>query len=386
MINSKGKYFDGKQSQPQQVEIVFDKNYDVLQIRNNNLSIDWSVSEINYEKIGSMIEIRIKDHADEFLSISDPEFNSLFVNHLHNTRDVGLYKKLLNLSYQKHLFIFGGLLILIVAGYFLLVPLIAEKSVAIIPQSFDQHIAKLALTNLGFETDSSRSVILNDFADNLELNNELDLNFKVVDSDIVNAFSLPDGTIIIHSGLLDKIDNYEQLSGLIAHEVSHINKRHSMKMLCRNLSGYIFISALFSDINGIMAVIADNANNLNSLTYSRKFENEADNEGTMLLINNGINPDGVVSLFEILQSEEKDFVSLIPEYISTHPDTKKRIENIKQLIKEQNFVEKENRQLKELFQKLKSKQSLNNFNNRISEFKYFRTFASLKQLDVISSI
>jgi Zn-dependent protease with chaperone function len=353
MINTKGKYFDGKQSQPQHVEIVFDKNYDVLQIRNSDLSIDWSVGEINYEKIGSMIEIRIKVHADEFLSISDPEFNDLFIKHLHNTSDVGLYKKLLNLSYQKHLFIFGGLLIFLVAGYFLLVPFIAEKSVALIPQSFDVQIAKLALTNLGFKTDSAKTVLLNEFADNLELNNEIDLNFKVLDSDMVNAFALPDGTVIIYSGLFDKLDKYEQLSGLIAHEVAHINHRHSMKMLCRNLSGYLFVSALFSDINGIMAVIADNANNLINLTYSRKFENEADTEGTLLLIENGINPDGVVSLFEILQKEEKDIVSLIPEYISTHPDTKSRIENIKKLINEHGFVEKKNPQLKNIFLRIK---------------------------------
>lgn len=357
MIHSTGKYFDGKQSQPHQVEIVFDEYADVLQIRNSEVSNDWLVREINYEKIGSMLEIRIKERADEFLSVNDSEFNELFIRYLHSKKDVGIYKKLLNLSYRKHLFIFGGLLILLVAGYFLLVPWIAEKSVALVPHSFDVQIAKLALTNFGFETDSTKTALLNEFADNLVLNNQDDLNFKVVDSNIVNAYALPDGTVIVFSGLLDKLEHYEQLSGLLAHEVSHINNRHSMKMLFRNLSGYIFVSALFSDINGIMAVIAENAHNLNNLTYSRKFEKEADEAGTLLLIKNGINPEGVVSLFEILQEEESDITSFIPEYISTHPNTGKRIENIKQLIEEQSFVEEQNPKLEQLFRKLKANQS-----------------------------
>lgn len=353
-MNTTGKYFDGKQSQPQQVEIVFDADSNLLQIRNDNFSISWAISEINYEKIGSMLEIRIKEHSDEFLAVTDTEFNQTFIQHLHNTKDVGVYKKLLNLSFRKHLFIFAGLLTLLVLGYIFLVPFIAEKSVILIPQSFDKHIAKLALTNFGFETDSTKSVLLNEFADNLELNNQVDLNFKVVESGIVNAYALPDGTIIVFTGLLDKMDNYEQLTGLIAHEVSHVNNRHAMKMLCRNLSGYIFVSALFSDINGIMAVIAENAHNLNTLTYSRKFENEADQEGTMLLIQNGINPRGVISLFKMLQKDEKDYRNFIPEYISTHPYTKNRIENIEKIIREQSFAGRQKPALRRLFRELKS--------------------------------
>jgi len=353
-MNTTGKYFDGKQSQPQQVEIVFDADSNLLQIRNDNFSISWAISEINYEKIGSMLEIRIKEHSDEFLAVTDTEFNQIFIQHLHNTKDVGVYKKLLHLSFRKHLFIFAGLLTLLVLGYIFLVPFIAEKSVILIPQSFDKHIAKLALTNFGFETDSTKSVLLNEFADNLELKNQIDLNFKVVESGIINAYALPDGTIIVFTGLLDKMDNYEQLTGLIAHEVSHVNNRHSMKMLCRNLSGYIFVSALFSDINGIMAVIAENAHNLNTLTYSRKFENEADQEGTMLLIQNGINPRGVISLFKMLQKDEKDYRNFIPEYISTHPYTKNRIENIEKIIREQSFAGRQKPALRRLFRELKS--------------------------------
>lgn len=355
MYKTAGKYFDGKLSKPQDVEVTFDAESDALKISIDNLEIMWTIHNVDYEKIGDMLEIRKEEHSPEFLSIYDKEFNLLFINRLHNIKNVGVYKKLLNLSYSKHIAIFGGLLILIVLGYFFLLPEIAEKSVALIPKSFDKHIAKVALTNFGFETDTLKSEILTRFAQKMELNNETDLNFKVVDSEIVNAYALPDGTVVVFSGILKKINNYEQLAGLIGHEVSHINERHSVKMLCRNLAGYIFISALFSDVNGLMTVIAENANSLNNLTYSRKFESEADKDGSLLLIQNGINPKGMVSLFEELQKEGKTDISEIniPEIIRTHPFTSNRIKDIEEIIKENTFEQKDNYQLKKLFKKLK---------------------------------
>jgi predicted Zn-dependent protease len=144
-------------------------------------------------------------------------------------------------------------------------------------------------------------------------------------------------------------------SAIAGIEVSHINERHSMKMLCKNLSGYIFVSALFSDINGIMTVIAENAHNLNTLTYSRKFENEADEQGTLIMIKNRINPEGVISLFEILQNEEENSKIKIPKYISTHPFTSNRIENIKKIIEKQNYPSRDNSDLERIFKQLKSK-------------------------------
>ncbi|MDR0368819.1 MAG: M48 family metallopeptidase [Bacteroidales bacterium] len=355
MIQTAGKYFDGKQSQPQQVEVSFPADLGELKFQNDNISLSWKIAEITYEKIGSMIEIRIQERSDEFLTITDKDFNSVFIKCLHKSKNVGAYKKLLNLSYKTHLSIFAGLLVLLVLGYFFLVPFIAEKSVVLIPQSFDKQVAKMAITNIGFKTDSEKSAILAEFAQNIDFENKVDLNFKVVKSDMVNAYALPDGTVIVFTGILDAMNSYEQLAGLLGHEVSHINKRHSMKMLCKNLSGYIFVSALFSDINGIMTVIAENAHNLNTLTYSRKFENEADEQGTLIMIENGINPKGVISLFEILQNEEENSKIKIPEYISTHPFTSNRIENIEKIIEKQNYHSRDNSDLERIFKQLKSK-------------------------------
>jgi predicted Zn-dependent protease len=83
-----------------------------------------------------------------------------------------------------------------------------------------------------------------------------------------------------------------------------------------------------------MAVLASHANNLNNLSYSRPFEKEADEKGYELLEENQIDPRGMIELFEILKDNEK---TEIPEFLSTHPLTKDRIQNAKELIKQKNY-------------------------------------------------
>ena len=124
-----------------------------------------------------------------------------------------------------------------------------------------------------------------------------------------------------------------------------------MKMLCRNLSGYLFISAVLSDVNGIMAIIGDNVHNLQSLSYSRQFERQADEQGTQLMILNDINPKGMTDLFTRLKSSE---TVVIPGFISSHPITTDRIVDINRLIQRTPHKFHKNSTLEELFRQVKN--------------------------------
>ena len=129
-------------------------------------------------------------------------------------------------------------------------------------------------------------------------------------------------------------------------------------MLISNIAGYILISLMFSDINGIMSIMLDNAHQLNSLSYSRKYEKQADEEGLNILIKNNIDPNGMVNLFELLKNEEKEkftikgYELIGPEITSSHPLTQERIYNIKDLISKSNYQIENNKKLREIFKKL----------------------------------
>ena len=345
-------FFDGKSSVNHTVELQVNVRLGEFQFtREDGTSVVWELHNIHYEKYGSYLEIKNVNDSAAFLQVTDKEFITQFLSHLSQKSKIGLYNRLLSLGFAKHLAIAFALFGLIALGYIYLSPIIAEKSVVLIPKSFDEHIGNTFMTNfLALNaTDSEKSALLNEFAQHLELNNKLPLEFFVVNSKTVNAFALPNGNIVLYTGLLDKMESYEELAGLIGHEVEHVNQRHSLKMLCKNLAGYIFISAVLSDVNGIMAIIADNAHNLNSLSYSRKYEREADLNGTALMIQNNIDPDGMLKLFDRLQ---EDNTFSVPEFLSSHPITNDRIQYIGEYIQDQKYEIKHNEALSELFEEL----------------------------------
>ena len=254
---------------------------------------------------------------------------------------------------KAHILFTVFIFVVIGLGYFYAVPWIAEKAVVVIPEEYDSNLGETFFEqNMLFnEIDTRKTKALNSFAKELNLKNTKKLKFTVVNSPIVNAYALPDGNIVVFSGILNTMKNYDELVGLIGHEVAHVNHRHSLKMMCRNLSGYLFVSAILGDANAVMATIGDNVNSLQSLSFSRKFEHEADAEGFAIIALNKTNPIGMSNLFKRLQ--DKEFVS-IPEFLSSHPMTTDRINYINELIKKNPFGFKENAKLKKLFLEIKN--------------------------------
>ena len=315
--------------------------------------MEWEFSQIRFETYDDILEIRHPKFPAALLKISDRAFIDHFLDLLNRKGHVGWYHKLLHQSVAFYITATFLFVVVVILSYIYVVPFAAEKSVSLIPDSFDHYISQSFITDywLKNDLDKPKSEVLNQFAAHIDFGNYKPLNFSVVNSSQVNAFALPDGNIVVFSALLKKIDSYDELVGLLAHEAVHVNERHGLKMLARNLAGYIFISLIFSDVNGIMAVITENAHNLQALSYSRRFEREADQKGVQLRIKNGINPKGMLRLFERLKEEDSEY--MMPEFMSSHPLTSHRIEMINNYISNQDYSVSHNNKLEKLFRKLK---------------------------------
>lgn len=349
-----GTYFDGKSSVSKDVNIEFNDARFELNIRTIDQEIvRWKVDQIHFDKYGNVLEVRHTDFPSALLTTTDERLKNHLFLELKKNKKISMYQRMLGMGFSKILLLAIGLFGFMMFSYFVFLPPIAEKSAALLPESFDQEIGLIAMHSMefGMDIDSAKTQKLNEFASQLKLNNSKPLEFKVVNSDMVNAFALPNGYIVIYSGILDTMKNPEDLTALIGHEVSHVNQRHSIKMMCRNLAGYLVVSLVFSDVNGMMAVIADNAHQLHSLTYSREFEQEADEKGLEILMQNQMNPQGMVHLFETLEKEE---MVEIPEILNSHPLTKNRLNNMKEIIKTSDYKVKENSKLDQLFLQLKA--------------------------------
>lgn len=350
--STEAKYFDGQSSASQQVNIHFLVSINEFRLQlTDEITFMWKLEDLAFEQFGDVLEIRNKNISGPILKIENREFSQIFFNAMKRNNLLDIHSKLMQIGFSKTVLIAICLLCIIVLSYFYILPPVAEKSASLLPESFDNYIGNTFMRSFVNESDVDveKSRLLEQFAGELNLKNSRALHFTVVESKEINAFSLPNGQIVVYSAILNDMKSYEVLAALIGHEVSHFNNRHSTKMLCRNLAGYILVSLIFSDVNGIMAVLSENAEQLNTLSFSRQFEQQADEQGLKILMENQINPKGMVQLFEQL---EKDTEFSVPEIISSHPLTKERKENMQKIISESNYRIKQNNNLKSIFRKI----------------------------------
>jgi predicted Zn-dependent protease len=151
----------------------------------------------------------------------------------------------------------------------------------------------------------------------------------VVNHHTVNALALPGGTIIVFRGLLDKTRTPEELAGVLAHEVQHILRRHPTRALLQQLSMKVLLAVAVGDAKGLSYGL-EGARVLGMLRYSRQYEEEADEGAVRTLVASGIDPRGLASFFEVIQSDRESSVT-IPAYLSTHPDMEVRIQRLRTL-------------------------------------------------------
>ncbi len=323
MQSCEALFFDGKSARPQAVQLQLDLQLSRLTfISLEGVEHHWPLSLLKSRLTPMGFELRYGEYRAELLRISDETFVDLLRQQFPKTMSPGWYDRFIAAGLKTHLLVGVSALLLIALAYIYTLPWIAEKAVLILPASYDISIGEEYFDNVVDQRsiDPKLSKALTNFASALELENE-NLRFYVINDKTVNAFALPGGIIIVHRGILEKMEQYEALVALLGHEVAHINQRHSMKMLSRNLSGYLFVSIALNDVNGVMAVLADNIQTLRSLSYSRAYEAEADSEGLRLMEKNEVAAIGMVKLFEALKDEKTNF---IPAFLRTHPMTESR--------------------------------------------------------------
>ena len=154
----------------------------------------------------------------------------------------------------------------------------------------------------------------------------LPFQFKVIQTDQINAFALPGGFIYVYEGLLDNADD-EELAGVLGHEIGHITARHGIKKLQNNIGYGLLIDLLLGD-DPTTRGIADTAYSLVILGYSRSNEFEADKLSVAYSHRAGLSPRGMERFLQKIYTLEEREPSAIEILVSTHPPTSERIERV----------------------------------------------------------
>jgi predicted Zn-dependent protease len=353
-------YFDGRTSKSHQCRLHLSEEAFYIYLTSDNEEekesvIIWNRSEIkNFDYNGKVLYIKYGDFPSQSLEIT----GHLASNYFDELGKKNISKKSkgfwLKNKKKAVIYLLIGFIAFCVGSYFLILPWVGEKSVALIPVEAEIELGNNIAESIVQSTTEldSATFFSNQFVSNLKTDKTYPLKVTVIQSDEINAFALPGGRIFIYSSIIKKMNTYEEFTALLGHEMSHVSEQHSLKSIGRTIASSFFISLIFGDVSGISAGIIDQANQFKQLNYSRELETDADNKGFEFMLKNKVSPKGMVDLLTLLQKESGDDPSLM-KYFSTHPETSERIKNI-QNKKSINVRFNENAKLALIFKQLKS--------------------------------
>ncbi len=164
--------------------------------------------------------------------------------------------------------------------------------------------------------------------------------FYVIKDESLNAFAVPGGYIFVNTGLLEEIDREDELAGVLAHELAHVQARHLAKRIEKltrlNLaSAAVTIVGLLlgrGEMGQAIAVTSGALAATKALSYSRADEEEADRLGFQYLTAAGYDPRGFIEVFNKIVRHRWLLSENVPSYLLTHPGTAERITYLESMI------------------------------------------------------
>lgn len=326
-------YYDGHTSKPWEalVGVHASNTLEVTVVNADGRSdtFHWPLEHkgMQWERSGNtMLRLHFGEHPRKVLIVRDELFIQSFALRMRYSGRQGTYDRVLSAARSGPALFFLAVIALIVGGYVWALPWASERLALLMPRSMDVQLGDAMYEGMApqLNEDTARSVILQRFGDQLQVAPDFKPTFHYVNDDQVNAFAMPGGHIVVFSGIAEKMTKPGQLAALLAHEGTHVEERHSTRMIMRSMGSYIFLSLLLGDVSGVVGVIAQNADNIRGLGYSRSLESEADGTGQERMKAHGVDPGGMVDLLELLDKEAHDMPEQL-SFLSSHPLTTERI-------------------------------------------------------------
>jgi predicted Zn-dependent protease len=160
-----------------------------------------------------------------------------------------------------------------------------------------------------------------------------DFEFKLYRSDEVNAFALPGGFVYVSTGLVHAAGNESELAGVLAHEIAHVTLGHSAEQMGRvqNANLGAGLLCVFTTVcqSGAGRAAINVGGNAYLAKFSRGAEKEADLTAVRYVVESGIHPNGLVTMFEKLAHMAKSSPGLLDSWFSTHPQADDRAQYVR---------------------------------------------------------
>jgi Zn-dependent protease with chaperone function len=169
---------------------------------------------------------------------------------------------------------------------------------------------------------------------------ELKFNFSLIQDDSLNAFALPDGTVVVHTGLIRVLENEAQFATVLGHEIAHATHRHGYrgykhrsKMMWIQLAaiagGIVVDAKTDSPWAGILTSIGSGLT-LSAIVngHGRDLEDEADRLGLEYMVDAGYDPFEAPEVWRIFTRHTGDPSGAVNFFFSDHSTHRARISNL----------------------------------------------------------
>lgn len=155
------------------------------------------------------------------------------------------------------------------------------------------------------------------------------MRFYLADRPEINAFAAPGGVVVVNTGLLKAADSADEVAGVLAHEIAHLELRHGLRQLVKVAGLRVMVAAVLGDYGQLVGWGVQ----LTELKFSRDAESEADARGLARLAEARIDPVGMASFLAKLEKEAGQ--GALPALLSTHPPNRERLEALSAMIGQQ---------------------------------------------------
>lgn len=157
--------------------------------------------------------------------------------------------------------------------------------------------------------------------------------FRILDASEVNALALPGGLIYVTRGMMEYAANDDQLAGVIAHEVVHVDHHHAKIAIERAITQALLVELATRRSSDSIRQAAGIALDLGMREGYREKEYEADRFGTLYAFRAGYHADGLRQLLSYLHEREGD-PARITWLLQSHPPLSRRIQRLDEFIPE----------------------------------------------------
>jgi len=163
--------------------------------------------------------------------------------------------------------------------------------------------------------------------------------FYIIKDNTLNAFAGPGGHIFLFSGLIEVMDEIDELAAVVCHEIGHVSARHLAQRIEQNkkiglatMAGVLAAVLLGGKAAGAIMTGSMAASIQAQLTYSRNDERQADQLGFKYMDESGFDPSGMITTLKNLSKGQWLGTGGIPPYLLTHPGGPERISNIETML------------------------------------------------------